>query len=274
MGIHSILGADLITSKTNSTIVKIGKLYNKKYRNIDKLFLCDGIKLFKEACDFCGKISYIIVNDEMDFDLDVINKIKEKRNIGTVVICVTDEVFSKLSKENAPQGIITVLEYLDELHTFSTNVKNLESNEKVLVIESVRDPGNIGTIIRNAAAFGVNRLILSSDCADIYSSKVIRASMGAIFKVCIDVVSNLTEVIKTIKNQGKRVLCAGFEENSLKLGKDQISKNDVIVVGNEGHGVSKEILDICDQTIMIPMETNTESLNAAIAASIFMWELY
>lgn len=268
------LGVDLITSKSNSTIVKIGKLHEKKYRNIEKMFICDGVKLFFESCEFCEKIAYIILNNNTDFDDKVIKKIKEKISEGTEVLCVTEEVFSKISKENAPQGIITIVKYLETTHCFSESSINFDSNDKILVIESVRDPGNIGTIIRNSAAFGIDKLVLTSDCADIYSTKVIRASMGAIFKVKIDVVENLPKTIHNLKNIGKRVLCAGLTNNSLVLGKDRIGINDVIVIGNEGHGVSSELISLCDQIITIPMKSNTESLNAAIAASIFMWELY
>ena len=268
------LGVDLITSKSNSTIVKITKLHEKKYRNIDRMFICDGLKLFFEACEFCKKIEYIILNNDIEFDDKVIKKIQNLMLNGTIVLCVTNEVFSKISKENSPQGIITIINHLEEIHNFSTTSDDFDTNGKILVIESVRDPGNIGTIIRNSAAFGIDKLVLTSDCADIYSSKVIRASMGAIFKVKIDVVENITQTISNLKSIGKRILCAGLTNNSLILGKDKISSTDVIVIGNEGHGVSKELTLLCDQIITIPMKSNTESLNAAIAASIFMWEMY
>ena len=272
--LNEIFGTEVITSKTNSTIVKIGKLSNKKYRNEEKLFICDGKKLLLEAIEFGSNIKYIVLKNDVAIDPELIIKMKKCAENGTNILCVTEQVFSKLTEENAPQGIIAVCEYLRDLHFYSTIVKNINSDEKIIMLESVRDPGNIGTIIRNAAAFGVDRLVLSSDCADIYSQKVIRAAMGAIFKVKIDIVDDFVGTIKSLKKCGKRVLSATLGKNSLILGKIELSSQDVIVVGNEGHGISDEVIEASDETIFIPMCENTESLNAAIASSIFMWELY
>lgn len=260
-----------ITSKTNSTIVKIGKLDNKKYRNEEKLFVCNGIKLFNEAVNFNAKIKYIILNNETVFDDLVIKSIKLQQDKGVTILCVSDGVFDKLSDEQAPQGIITVCEFMENNHTFFS-LKNEYFDGKIMLFESIRDPGNVGTIIRNSAAFGIDRLIFSSDCADIYSSKVIRAAMGAVFKAKIDIVDDLCGAIQILKNNGKRVLGAALKNDSLVLGKDELSTHDVVIIGNEGHGLSEKVLSLCDDTLFIPMCENTESLNAAIATAIIMWE--
>ncbi len=271
---NEIFGTEIITSKANSTIVKIGKLNDKKYRKQEKMFLCDGIKLFEEAVNFGAKIIYIILNNEAVFDEKIIEVIKEKQAEGVQILCISVPVFAKLTEEKAPQGIITVCQYLELNHTFSTNVKNIKSNEKIMLFESVRDPGNIGTIIRNSAAFGINRLVFSADCADIYSSKVIRSAMGAIFKVKIDIVEDFKESILTLKRSGYNILGAALEKDSLILGKYSLNANDAVIIGNEGRGISKQTLEICDNTLLIPMQDNTESLNAAMATAIIMWELY
>ncbi|MBO5439072.1 MAG: RNA methyltransferase [Clostridia bacterium] len=267
-----IFGVTEIVSKTNSTIVKISKLENKKYRNIEKLFICNGIKLFLEAISFNAKIKYIVLNNKSIFDAEIVEKIKAQQGNGVSILCVSDIVFDKLTDEQAPQGIITVCSYFEEKHSFFTNAKNKYFENKIMLFESIRDPGNVGTIIRNAAAFGIERLIFSSDCADIYSTKVIRAAMGAVFKVNIDVVNDFNDVILSLKKGGKRVLGAALKSNSLVLGKDELSTQDVVVIGNEGHGLSSEVLSLCDNTLFIPMCENTESLNAAIATAIIMWE--
>lgn len=267
------LGTELITSKSNSLIMKISKLSSKKYRNIDKLFICNGIKLFEEAEKFGADIRYLIVNDSSVFDDNLINKILKCKKNGTQILCVNENVFSKLSEENSPQGIIAVCAYFSTKHRFFTFVENDYSNESVMVFEAIRDPGNIGTIIRNSAAFGIDRLILSSDCADIYSPKVIRATMGAIFKVKIDIVDDMSSVVECLKKSGKRVVSTTLGKNSLVLGKNKISKKDAIIIGNEGHGISDKLIEASDETLFIPMESNTESLNASIAAAIIMWEL-
>ncbi|MBQ8545804.1 MAG: RNA methyltransferase [Clostridia bacterium] len=268
---EEIFGVETITSKTNSTIVKIAKLSNKKYRNEEKLFVCDGKKLLIEAINFGAEIKYIIIKNDIILDDELIETIKKYKKNGTIVLCVSSQVFAKLTEESAPQGIITVCKFLEKQRRLAI-VENANFEEKIMMFESIRDPGNIGTIIRNAAAFGIDRLIFSSDCADIYSTKVIRAAMGAIFKVKIDIVDDFKGSLLTLKKNGKRILSATLGKKSLILGKDELLTNDVVIIGNEGHGISEEIVKESDQTILIPMCENTESLNAAIATSIFMWE--
>lgn len=268
-----IFNVDCVTSKANSTIVKIGKLQNKKDRKEEKLFTLDGVKLFLEAYKFGAKIRYVILKDNVNFDTEMIDKINELKSKNTVVICVNDVVFSKLTDENAPQGIITVCEFLKN-HSYSTDLKNVCENEKIIMLESLRDPGNLGAILRNAAAFGIDRLILSSDCVDIYSQKVLRSAMGAVFKVKIDVVPSMVDAIDELKRQGRRVVSTTLRDNSIRLGKGVALPSDVFVIGNEGHGVSDETISASDETMFIPMCENTESLNASVAAAILMWELF
>ncbi len=272
--LEQIFDVEKITSKTNSTIVKISKLVNKKYRNEYEIFVCDGVKLFKEAIEFGANIEYLIIKDDFELSEDIIQLILMCKNKGTKVLIVEKTVFSKITEENSPQGIITVCSFLKAKHRRILVSESISSEEKIMMFEAIRDPGNLGTIIRNAAAFGIDRIILSSDCVDIYSHKVIRAAMGALFKLKIDIVSDFVGTIKTLKKSGKRVLSATLGENSLLLGKEKLNKNDVIVIGNEGHGLTKEVISSSNDTILIPMENNTESLNAAMASVIFMWELY
>ncbi len=269
----SIFNVNEITSKTNSTIVKIGKLSNRKNRYEEKLFLCHGIKLFLEAVKFGAVFKFVILKNDAMFDDEIIKNIKELQLKGVNVLCVSSQVFEKLTDELSPQGIISVCAFFDEKHSFSNTVNDSVSNEKIMIFESIRDPGNVGTIIRNAAAFGIDRLIFSSDCADIYSPKVIRATMGALFKVKIDVVENLKNTVLHLKKNEINILGAALKAQSLVLGKYKLSTQDAVIIGNEGHGISDEILELCDNTLFIPMSENTESLNAAIATAIIMWEI-
>ncbi len=272
--IEQILGQEVITSKTNSTIVKIGKLVKKKYRDEDKLFLCDGVKLFHEAINFGAKIEYILLKNDVDFESDTIDAIKALKASGTRVLVLNEAVYSKISTEISPQGIIAVCSYLDLIKYEDELKENINQNEKVMMLEAIRDPGNLGTIIRNAAAFGIDRLILSSDCVDIYSQKIIRAAMGAIFKLKINIVGDFVGAIKHLQGLGRVVLSATLNDKALVLGKKALNKTDVVIIGNEGHGLSSEAINASNDAIIIPMEKNTESLNAAMASAIFMWELY
>lgn len=266
--------ADLITSKSNSTIVEIAKLNDKKYRDLNKRFICDGVKLFLECVEYGANIRYVILSDKAEFDDFTVEKIRLCGNNGAKIICVTDLVFSKLTSEKAPQGIITVCDFLSEKHRYFANAENIYDGEKVMLFESVRDPGNLGTIIRCAAAFGLDRIILSPDCADIYSPKVMRSAMGAVFKVGIDIIDDFSSAVNILRTSGRRVLASMLGTRSLVLGKDAVSESDVIVLGNEGHGISDKTAVACDDSIFIPMRENTESLNVSMAAGIFMWELF
>ena len=270
---EEIFGTEIITGKSNSTIVKINKLVNKKYRNEYELFMCDGTKLVKEAIAFGANIKYIVLREDFSVEKDLEIAIKKCRENGTNILVVSEQIFAKISTENAPQGIIAICSFLKDIHVRSKIAKNIQKNEKIMMFESVRDPGNIGTIIRNAVAFGLDRIILSSDCADIYSQKVVSAAMGAIFKLKIDIVDDFIGTINELKAQNKEILSATLGEKSLILGEKALNSNTVVIIGNEGHGLSKDVISISNDTIFIPIKENTESLNAAMASVIFMWEL-
>ncbi|MBQ1962609.1 MAG: RNA methyltransferase [Clostridia bacterium] len=145
-------------------------------------------------------------------------------------------------------------------------------NERIVLLESVRDPSNIGAIIRSAAAIGIDRLILSADCADIYHPKAVRASMGTLFNQPIDRVPELSSVIRQMRENGRRVFAAALDEDAVRLGDFIPESGDCVVIGNEGHGLLPETVEACDKTVIIPMTDRAESLNAAVAASILMWE--
>ena len=263
-----IFGVECITSKSNSTVMRISKLLQKKARKEERLFTLDGIKLFVEAYKFGAKIKYIVLLEDSTIEESILNMILEKKKNGTTVLCVNEAVFSKMTEEFSPQGIVTVCEFLNTGSEFSFG-----DDERIMAFESVRDPGNIGAIIRNAAAFGIDRLVLSYDCADIYSQKVIRAAMGAIFKVKICITDSFSDILNELGKK-RRIISTTLKENSLKLGVSPINKTDVFVIGNEGHGVSQETIDLSCETLFIPMCENTESLNASVAAAILMWEMY
>ncbi len=269
---NKIFGVDLIQSKSNSMIIEISKLQNKKYREQRKLFLCDGIKLFLEAVEFDADIKYIILENNTVFSNEMVEKIKECVGKGTIILCVESYIFAKMTSENSPQGIITVCGFYDKMHTFLAKAEN-NKDDAIIMLQSIRDPGNMGTIMRNAVALGIDKLILSSDCVDIYSPKVIRASMGAIFKIKIDVVSDFLGTVQSLKARERRVLSAAIDNNALVLGKDSLRRDDVVILGNEGHGISDDVIKASTNTLFIPMKENTESLNVAMASAIIMWEI-
>ena len=262
-----------ISSKNNSLVVRMAKLKDKKYRKAEGLFRFDGIKLFCEATQNGAPIRYVFISESATAKFkDTV----EDSGIDALFYILSDEVFAKITDEQAPEGIVTVCEELENIvkvedyNALATEFKDCS----VLMLESVRDTGNMGTILRSAKAFGIDALVISSDCADLYNSKTVRAAMGALFTQKVVVVDDVVAALSSFRKNGMRVFAAALEREAKKLGTFELVKGDIIIVGNEGHGLSKEVIDVCDECVYIPMESGSESLNASIAASICMWELY
>ena len=260
-----------ITSKSNPRIVRVAKYADKKHRDLDGVFVCEGIKLFEEAVRANADIVeiYVDMNAEERWKPQLTALISAVS--GAELFRVPTDLYRKLSGENAPQGILAVIRKLSNVRRVF--VGEAAENEVVMLFESVRDPGNLGTLIRTAAAFGFDRLILSADCADVFNPKVLRGAMGAVFKVKLDYCEDLVATIHSLNQSGHRTLAALPRERAMVAGKDTIRATDCIVIGNEGHGLSEATINASTGAIYIPMEANTESLNAAVASSILMWEI-
>lgn len=252
-----------ISSRTNETVVALAKLKDKKERDNTSLYLCEGYKLCKEAAGLV-QVKYALVRENKSENEEYIFLAE---NSGGEVVILSDGAFDKITTDKASDGIIFVVKKENERQI---NVESIK-DERVCALDNVRDPGNVGTILRSAAAFGFDRVILWG-CADLYNPKTVRASMGALFKIKTTVVEEPVQLIKELKNSGRRVIATALAQNSMTLGKDKIFASDCPVIGNEGHGISEEILNACDATMIIPMSGRTESLNAAVAAAVVLWE--
>ena len=260
---------EVIRSRQNRLVKLACSLERKKGREETGLFRFDGIKLCNEALSKGVALEYVFVA-ESRFD-----EISARLLGGAPIFVVSDDVFSKMSEEKAPKGVISVARQIGELHTFSRgSAVNAASDERLFMLESIRDPGNLGTIIRTAASLGIDRLILSSDCADIYNPKTVRAAMGALFMLKTYTLGEgeLEKCIADLRDGGRRVFGAALRDDAKKLNEIELLPTDVFVVGNEGHGLSENAMGACDECVIIPMRENCESLNAAMAAGILMWE--
>ena len=277
---------EIITSKQNQYAVLASRLADRKHRDREELFVLDGVKLYAEA-RLCGlEIPVTLVNatkaDAVVSRLDALG-VDNARALVDSAIWTSDAVFSKISQEKSPEGIISVARYIDKLHkivtidkrsTFLIGKEELASEgESVIMLESVRDPGNLGTIIRSAYALGIDRLVLSLDCADIYNPRTVRAAMGALFRMRIDRTQNLDLLINAYRESGRRVLGSALDRSAQTVAEAQLCRSDIVVIGNEGHGISPEVRSACDGCVYIPMQESAESLNAAMAATIFAWEI-
>lgn len=269
---------EMITSRQNETVKLLASLSRKKAREELSLFRFDGKKLLSEALSKGVVPEYIFVSESRLGEVEGI--ISSAADICEVTV-LSDVLFEKISEEKSPEGVITVAKALDKIHKIATiNNKGEfsclpETHERVMLLESVRDPGNIGTIIRTAASLGVDRLIISSDCADIYNPRTIRAAMGALFTEKIDTVESelFADYISALRAEGRRVYAAALHREALTLGEFAVKASDCFVIGNEGHGLSEDVIASCDGCALIPISEGCESLNAAMAAGIFMWEI-
>ncbi|MBQ2241699.1 MAG: RNA methyltransferase, partial [Clostridia bacterium] len=228
---------EIITSRQNPTVVKLCALLDKKERRKTRLFRIDGHKLVSEAIDCGAHIDLIAICSEK---ADRLMPLAEKSGAKTVLL--SPEVFSKITEEKAPDGIIAVVKYIDEIHkelSFSEIPALASSDKRIMAFESLRDPGNLGTVIRSASAFGVDTLLLSADCADIYNPKTLRGAMGAIFSREILFCDDLPAALARFSCEGRRVLAAILDNEAVSVEKSALNERDIVLIGNEGHGLSR-----------------------------------
>lgn len=270
---------DLLTSRQNPTVKQICALSDKKYRRREGLFRFDGIKLLREALSAGLRLRYVVVREDLLPEIEALLCKAESggRDCGEL-IPVSLEVFEKISEEKSPEGVLSVAELPSELHRGLTGADcekySVCADERMLIAESLRDPGNLGTVIRTCATLGIDRLILSDDCADLYSPKTVRGAMGGIFRLRIDILPTdaLGSAILSLREQGRRVYATALHERAERIGEIALSRGDCFVIGNEGHGLSENTVAACDACAIIPMTESSESLNAAAAAAICVWE--
>ena len=238
------------SSKQNALIKEIASLKDKKYRNKLRLYVAEGIKMVNEAINSGVSIKYVVA---------VSNIVNEIQQGDYTLIEVTPEVFSYISDETTPQGALAVLNI--------TNKEVLPPKNNALILDGVSDPGNMGTIIRTANAFGYTDLYLIN-CVDPYSNKAVRASMSGIYFVNV-YKTDLQTCLKALS--GVEIIVADMGGENLD--NFTTNKKHCIVVGNEANGVSKEVKAVANKVVGIPMLANSESLNVAVASAIMMYKL-
>lgn len=264
-------GAEYISSRSNPKVVLYGKLSDKKTRDEYKLFLAEGIKLSDEAITY-SCVEKLIISEAATKN-EAIKLLADKAyNKGVAILVLADTAFDKISTEKAPQGVIAITKFIG-LAVADGDFVEWQREKRLIMLDGIRDPGNLGTILRSAEALGATGVVLH-DCADVYNNKTVRAAMGAVFRMPIFITTNGAETVRQMKKCGRRVLGASLGEHTLTLGQYEIDPSDCPIIGNEGHGISTDVLDECSFSLMIPMAGNTESLNAAQAATCILWEYH
>ncbi|MBQ2825773.1 MAG: RNA methyltransferase [Clostridia bacterium] len=266
---------NVITGRQNPLVLRAHKLRDKKFRDAEGVFLLDGYKLFLEARQKSATILRIYLSETLADKLpgEVTDIISKEYSDRTVVL--SESCFMKISDEKSPQGIIAEIKHLDKWKLFTTIYnEEISSSERILLLDSVQDPGNMGTILRSGAAFGIDRIICGGACADITNSKVLRASMGAALALKVDYVTDTALAIEKLISCGRRVFSAELRSNSIRLSDIDILFSDVFFIGNEGKGIPEHLSRLCSDSVFIPMTDKTESLNAGVAASVCIWTQY
>lgn len=252
----------IITSKDNENIKSIKKLKERKYRDLNNEYIIEGIKILKEAIQEKAVIKKIVICEEC-----LANNIIDEKLLYEIAkydcLYVSKKIFEGLTDVSKPQGILAVVE--------KNNKKDINYNEDIIVaLDGLQDPGNLGTILRTLDSANLSQVVVSKDTVDAYNSKVVRSTMGAIFRVNIVEAENLKETLKEMKRHKYKVMCTDLTASKNIYEIDYNKK--ILVIGNEANGISKELLDMADEKIIIPMLGKTESLNASVATSIIVYE--
>ena len=256
----------LISSKDNSIIKQLVRLLSsKKERNDKGLFVVEGVRLCHEMAKCLVEIENTFVTEKCrnKFEKEVqfiLNKSQEALEI-------TDAIADKISETKTAQGIFCLCK-------IPNRNNEIKENGNYIMLCSLQDPGNIGTIIRTCDAFKTDGLIMTEDCPDIYSPKLLRSTMGTVFRTDIKIFKNAEEACEKLKKSGIKIYAAALKDNSKSITEFDLSHNACVMIGNEGNGLKEEEIALADESIIIPMNEASESLNAGIAASVFAWEMF
>ena len=246
----------LITSKENSKIKEIKKLKEKKYRKT--AFIVEGIKMLKEAISEKAEIDTIIIREDTELDFKLDSELEKK------VIHVTKNVFETISDVVSPQGVLVVINKKIDDNKISKHA------DYILALDGIQDPGNLGTIIRTADSANIKQILVSKDTVDSYSPKVVRSTMGAIYRVKIIECEDLAKTLKSLQTTGFEIVTTDLHTD--KSIYDMNYNKKIVVIGNEANGVTPEIKELSNYRVKIPMLGKTESLNAAVATGIMIYE--
>ena len=256
-----------ISARDNPLIKHINKLMkSSKYRAQSGEFIAEGVRLCEDALLSDCVIATLVVSDSACENYgEIVFALEAKAGHSCVI---PDALFSWISDTGTPQGVLCVIKALDNPALFDT----IKHNGKFLALENIQDPSNLGTILRTAEAVGIDGVILSDDCCDIYSPKVVRGSMGAVFRLSY----LITDTIADFLNNHKDIVSYAAVVNPVAKKLTELDFNNeasCVVVGNEANGLRQSTIDLCEASFTIPMRGKAESLNASVAAGIIMWEM-
>lgn len=264
----------VITSKDNPRIKQLARLYSsRKYRRETGLFVIEGVRGCLDALrdnveqDGLIDIEAVYYTDGVlassERDMSVLERLPEDKKF-----VITDEIADKISDTDSCQGIFVVARCLDK--PFSGEA--LKAEGKYLILDELQDPGNLGTMIRTSDAVGLDGVVLTGGCVDLYNPKVVRSAVGSMPRVDIFVEKDSRLVLTTLRERGIRTAAAVIS-GGVEIKSFDFSGGCAVVIGNEGRGLARESVELCDHKVSIAMHGHIDSLNAATAATIFLWEM-
>lgn len=255
----------MITARSNNQLKLIAKLMKKRSaREEERMFVCEGRKMFFEILTQAPEL--LIKAYWAQSALAALTAQERELAESCPFEEVADDVFDSVAETVTPQGVIALVKMREQ-----TPEQLSDDGKTLILLETLQDPGNLGTILRTAEAAGIGGVILSADSVDAYSPKVVRATMGAIFRVPFAYAESFTDMLQSLKKRGY-TLYAAHLKGSVPYDEPDYAGPVGILIGNEGNGLSQEATELSDRRVRIPMEGNAESLNAAVAAAILMYE--
>ena len=264
----------MITSTSNQRIKELSQIQKKsKVRSREGVFVAEGIRMVRET-PYDRLVSlYFSESFEKKYGREVLDAIsggdaKIREQIRKKTEILSDPVFSYVSDTKTPQGVLAVVRQME--YTLEQMTEGVVPH--LMILDNLQDPGNLGTIFRTAEAAGVTGIVMSRDCVDIYNPKTIRSTMGALYRMPFVYVEDLRETILSLKEKKIRSYAAHLDGKNT-YDKENYRKGTAFLIGNEGNGLRKEIAECADSWIRIPMCGQVESLNAAVAATVLMFEV-
>ena len=255
-----------LTSKDNAQIKNILKLQKSaRCRRQTALFVAEGLRVCADAAKSGAAIETLFLTEAaLEKNTEICTELSA---CAAKTFLVTPELFAHISDTQTPQGVLAVIKALDKSALFDT----IKNGGKFLVLDNVQDPNNLGTILRSAEAFGVTGVILSADCCDVYNPKVVRGSMGAVFRLPVCTAEDLPQWLTAHSQLHTYAAVVGADAQ--RVTETIFEEPCAIVIGNEGNGIRQATAAACRHRITIPMNGKAESLNASVAAAILIWEM-
>lgn len=257
-----------LTSRDNPLIKQVRKLLtDPRERARSGQFVIEGVRLCQDALLSNVQIDCVLYTERARENYSVIEQICA---VAVQKVCISATLSAYIGDTISPQGVFCICKMLDKRASFD----KIRYKGKYIALEDVQDPGNLGTIIRTAEAMGADGLIVTQACCDCYNSKVLRSSMGGVFRLPIYVAEDLPQWIDALQQRGMRCIACVVDAEATAVQDIGFNSGTVSVIGNEGKGLCKATVDACCEKLTIPMNGRAESLNAGIAAAIVLWEMF